>query len=202
MKRLSYLVNGLAAVASVFLFTQCTDKTETNSHANSNSSTVVTDGNLKIAYVDIDSLLTKYNFCIDMNEAMVKKEENIRLTLNQKAAQLKKDGEEFQRKYENNAFISPERAQQEYTRLEKAQQDLQALSNKLSGELANETAKNNLQLRDSINAYIQIFNKVQGYNLILTNTGFDNLLYADPSLDITNQIVDGLNARYTPASKK
>lgn len=202
MKRLSYLVNGLAAVASVLLFTQCTDKTDTNSHANANSSTVVTDGNLKIAYVDIDSLLTKYNFCIDMNEAMVKKEENIRLTLNQKAAQLKKDGEEFQRKYENNAFISPERAQQEYTRLEKAQQDLQALSNKLSGELANETAKNNLQLRDSINAYIQIFNKVQGYNLILTNTGFDNLLYADPSLDITNQIVDGLNARYTPASKK
>ena len=133
---------------------------------------------------------------------MVKKEENIRLTLNQKAEALRKDGEEFQRKYENNAFLSQERAQQEYARLEKAQQDLQNLSNKYSAELANETAQNNLQLRDSINTFIQAYNKIHGYNLILSNTGFDNLLYADPSMDITKEIVDGLNARYNPASKK
>ena len=132
----------------------------------------------------------------------MKKEENIRLTLNQKATTLEKDQKEFQKKYENNAFISPERAQQEYNRLMKAQQDLQELSNKLSNELATETAKNNLQLRDSINTFIQAFNKEQGYNMIFSNTGFDNLLYADPAMNITNQIVDGLNARYNPATKK
>ncbi len=202
MKRLSYLVNSLAACAIVILFTQCANKTESHPQTTANSASAVTDGNLRIAYVDVDSLLTNYNFCIDLNEAMVKKEENIRLTLNQKAEALRKDGEEFQRKYENNAFLSQERAQQEYARLEKAQQDLQNLSNKYSAELANETAQNNLQLRDSINTFIQAYNKIHGYNLILSNTGFDNLLYADPSMDITKEIVDGLNARYNPASKK
>ncbi len=201
MKRFSYLVKGLVAVAIVVLFTQCANKADHQPQAAASAGTTVSGGDLKIAYVDIDSLLTKYNFCIDLNEAMVKKEENIRLTLNQKATQLKKDGEEFQRKYENNAFISPERAQQEYNRLEKAQADLQNLSNKLSNELATETAKNNLQLRDSINTFIQSYNKIHGYNLILSNTGFDNLLYADPSMDITNQIVDGLNARYSSSKK-
>ena len=202
MKRLSYLVKSLAAIAIVLLFTQCANKTENHTQTTATATAAISGGELKIAYVDIDSLLTKYNFCIDLNEAMVKKEENIRLTLNQKAAQLKKDGEEFQRKYENNAFISPERAQQEYNRLEKAQADLQNLSNKLSNELATETAKNNLQLRDSINTFIQAFNKIHGYSLIISNTGFDNLLYADPSMDITNEIVDGLNARYNSSSKK
>ena len=50
---------------------------------------------MKIAYVEIDTLLAKYNYCIDLNEAMVKKGENVRLTLNQKASELEKQKQEF-----------------------------------------------------------------------------------------------------------
>ena len=202
MKRFTYLINGFAALAFVSLFAQCAGNADTKTTASSDNAKSATTGELKLAYVDVDSLLSQYNFCIDLNEAMMKKEENIRLTLNQKAANLEKDQKEFQKKYENNAFISPDRAQQEYNRLMKAQQDLQELSNKLSNELATETAKNNLQLRDSINSFIQAFNATQGYNMIFSNTGFDNLLYADKSLNITKEIVDGLNARYSSAAKK
>ena len=132
----------------------------------------------------------------------MKKEENIRMTLNQKAAALDKEQKEFQKKYENNAFISPERAQQEYNRLMKMQQDLQVLQNNLSNQLATENQKNSLQLCDSINVFLKEYNKTKGYNLILSNTGFDNLLYADSSFNITQEIIDGLNARYTSAPKK
>ena len=107
-----------------------------------------------------------------------------------------------EKKYENNAFISPERAQQEYNRLMKMQQDLQVLQNNLSNQLATENQKNSLQLRDSINVFLKEYNKTKGYNLILSNTGFDNLLYADSSFNITQEIIDGLNARYTSAPKK
>ena len=124
------------------------------------------------------------------------------MTLNQKAAALDKEQKEFQKKYENNAFISPERAQQEYNRLMKMQQDLQVLQNNLSNQLATENQKNSLQLRDSINVFLKEYNKTKGYNLILSNTGFDNLLYADSSFNITQEIIDGLNARYTSAPKK
>lgn len=155
-----------------------------------------------MAYVDVDSLLAKYNFCIDLNEAMMKKEENVRLTLNQKAAALEKEQQEFQKKYENNAFISQDRAQQEYNRLMKAQQDLQTLSNKLTNELATENNQNSLQLRDSISVFLKEFNKNKKYNVILSNTGLDNILCADEAMNITDEVVAGLNARYVSEKKK
>ena len=90
---------------------------------------------MKIAYVEIDTLLAKYNFCIDLNEAMVKKSENVRMTLNQKMTALNKEKQEFQRNMKAMLSLSPERAQQEYNRLAKMEQDLQELSNKLQNGL-------------------------------------------------------------------
>lgn len=202
MKRINYLINGFAALAFIFLFSQCAGKVDTANTAAGDGVKEHASSELKIAYVEVDTLLSKYNFCVDLNEAMMKKEENIRLTLNNKANDLGKQKQEFQKKYEANAFISQDRAQQEYNRLAKMEQDLQALQQKLSSELAAENQKNSLQLRDSINKFLKEYNTTKGYSLILSNTGFDNLLYADPSLNITKEIVDGLNARYTSSPAK
>ena len=199
MKRLNYLMNGLAALALIVLFAQCagnTDKQTTNAPAQAGGLS-----EMKIAYVEIDTLLAKYNYCIDLNEAMVKKSENVRMTLNQKANSLNKEKQDFQKKVENNAFLSQDRAQQEYNRLVKLEQDLQELSNKLQNGLMEENNKNSLQFRDSINAFLKEYNKTHGYSLIFSNTGFDNLLYADSAFNITEEIVNGLNARYSPVKK-
>ena len=188
MKRLNYLMNGLAALALIVLFAQCagnTDKQTTNAPAQAGGLS-----EMKIAYVEIDTLLAKYNYCIDLNEAMVKKGE------------LEKQKQEFQTKYQNNAYLSQERAQQEYNRIAKLEQDLQNLSNKLQSELMSENEKNSLQLRDSINAFLKEYNKTKGYSMIISNTGFDNLLYADSVYNITREILDGLNARYSSPVKK
>ena len=201
MKRMNYLINGFAALAFLFLFSQCAGKAD-NAAAPAASGNANATSGLKIAYVDVDTLLSQYNFCKDLNADMISKEENSRMVLNQKANELRKSQQEFQKKYESNAFISPERAQQEYARLGKLEQDLQALQNKLATEMASENAKNSQILRDSINAFLKEYNKTKGYNLIISNTSFDNLLYADSTLNITKEIVDGLNARYTPVAKK
>lgn len=200
MKRLNYLMNGLVALALIVLFSQCAGKTEPQT-AGAPAQAAAGLSGMKIAYVEIDTLLAKYNFCIDLNEAMVKKSENVRLTLNQKAKELDKQKQEFQTKYQNNAYLSQERAQQEYNRIAKLEQDLQALSNKLQSELMSENDKNSLQLRDSINAFLKEYNKTKGYSLIISNTGFDNLLYADSVYNITKEILDGLNARYSSPKK-
>ena len=199
MKRLNYLVNTLVASAMIVLFAQCagnSNQKAANSPVQANET-----ANLKIAYVEIDTLLSKYNFCIDLNEVMVKKSENVRLTLNKKATELQKQQQDFQNKYQNNAYATPERAQQEYDRIVKLEQDLQALSNKLQAELVSEQEKNNLMLRDSINTFLKEFNKTKGYSLILSNTGLDNLLYANESFNITQEILEGLNARYSSTKK-
>ena len=73
---MNYLMNGLAALAFIVLFSQCAGKTDnqtTNAPAQANAEL----SGMKIAYVEIDTLLAKYNFCIDLNEAMVKKSENV-----------------------------------------------------------------------------------------------------------------------------
>lgn len=198
---MKYILNGLMALALVLIFTQCADN-KSNGSTNNAPAAVSGPANMKIAYVEIDSLLTKYRFWNDLNEMMIKKEENIRTTLNEKAKDLDSEMREFQRKLENNGFASRERAEQENLRISQKQRDLQQLQEKLSNELQAENQKNSLQLRDSINSFLKIYNKDKGYSLIISNTGFDNLLYADPAFNITNEIVEGLNARYVPASKK
>ena len=149
MKKTNIILNGLMALAIVLGFTQCANNN--NAAAPSAPAGVAGSSNMKIAYVEIDSLLTKYNFWNDLNEQMIKKEENIRTTLNEKGRKLEKEAQEFQRKYENNGFINQERAQQEYQRIQKQQQELAELQQKLAEELAAENQKNSLQMRDSIN---------------------------------------------------
>jgi outer membrane protein len=56
------------------------------------------------------------------------------------------------------------------------------------------------QLRDTINSFLKEYNKDQKYQLILSNTSSDNILYATEGLDITPEITDLLNKRY--AAKK
>ncbi|MDE5677098.1 OmpH family outer membrane protein [Phocaeicola sp.] len=202
MKKTNFILNGFLALATVLVFAQCSDNNNAATSTSAHTTNTAGSSNMKIAYVEIDSLLTKYNFWNDLNEVMIQKEENIRTTLNEKAKKLDADAKEFQRKYENNGYASPERAQQEYQRIQKQQQDLQALQQKLSEELASENQKNGLQLRDSINSFLKIYNQDKGYDLIISNTGFDNLLYANPAYNITQEIIDGLNARYSPSSVK
>jgi len=193
-------MNGLSALALIVLFSQCTGKTDNQKEAKGTPAPTNLSG-MKIAYVEIDTLLTKYNYWNDLNEVMMKREENVRATLNQKARELDTEVQDFQRKLQNNAFVTRERAEQENARLVKKQQDLKDLQNKLTSELQNENTKNSLQLRDSINAFLKEYNKTKGYSMIISNTGFDNLLYADSVYNITKDIVDGLNARYSSAKK-
>ena len=202
MKTMKYILKGFLGMALALLFVQCTPQNNTTATNSAAPAATTNSGTLKFAYVEIDSLLTKYHFCTDLNEMMIRKEENIRTTLNEKAKKLDAAMREFQRKLENNGFLSEESAKQQQARLVKQQQDLQALQEKLGKELADENLKNNLQLRDSINSFIKIYNQSKGYSFIFSNSGFDNLLYGAPQYNITQEIVDGLNARYTPSTKK
>ncbi len=197
MKKRNFIVSGLSALAIMVAFTQCDGNKAANTTSD-NSTPAGSVSDLKIAYVEIDSLLNNYNLCKDLNEAMIKKQENVEVTLKEKMKSLDNEMRDFERKYQNHVF-TPERAQQEQNRLIKKRQDLEALHQRLMGELQQESDKNNIQLRDSINAYLKVYNKTKGYNLIINNAGFNNLLYADPALNITQEVIDGLNKRYTPA---
>ncbi len=194
------IVTALCASAFVLTFTQCNQAPQQPVVI---PEPVVCDSTpaLKIAYVDIDTLLTNYKLWIQLNEEMIRKEENVRATLNEKGKKLQAEYAEFERKLNNNAFVTRERAESEQARILKQSEELEQLQERLGNELAVENNKNNALFRDSINAYIRDYNKVMGYNIILSRLG-DNILYIDSDMNITQEIIDGLNARYDAYYKK
>ena len=99
MKTIKTIASLLCAAVATLTFTQCNNTPQAPV-----ATQVVCDSTpaLKIAYVDIDTLLTSYNLWIELNEEMIRKEENIRTTLNEKAKDLQADFEEFERQMLDN----------------------------------------------------------------------------------------------------
>lgn len=151
---------------------------------------------LPVAYVNVDSLLTNYDFAKDLNEELIKKTEDARANLNGQAQSLEKEVAEFQRKLQTNAFLSEERAQSEANRLQKKKDNLDQLNYQLQQSLAQDQAQMNARLTDSIRNYIKAYNEVAKFELIFTNTMYDNILIDAPKYDITGEILNNLNARY------
>ena len=157
-------------------------------------------GGMKIAYVEVDSLMTQYEFCKEFTLILQKKSNNARNTLNQKGQTLQSAMQNFQQKLNNNGFTSREQAEGQQAAIQRQQQSLQELQARLENELANETAKYNEGLRDSLQHFLAAYNKDKKYDLILTKQG-DNILYANKRFDITNDVINGLNKHYKSTLK-
>jgi outer membrane protein len=155
---------------------------------------------MKIAYVEVDSLMTQYTFAKDYSVTLEKKSNNARNTLTQKGNALQAAVNNFQQKLNNNGFQSREQAASVQNAIQRQQNDLQALQARLETELANETAKFNEALRDSLNNFLRAYNNDKKYDIILSKAG-DNILFADKKYDITQDVINGLNKRYKPAKK-
>ncbi|MBQ5572949.1 MAG: OmpH family outer membrane protein [Bacteroidaceae bacterium] len=193
MKCNKIFVTVMAAFAMV-AFTQCTNEPAANTVNESTEAPTFNQG-LKIAYVDVDSLLSAYLFYQDLAEQMLKKEENSRLLLTEEAEKLQKDVEDFNRKLQNNVYSSQERVNQEQNRLLKKQQEFEELEAKLSNELMIESNKNAEKVSQAVNAFLKEYNKEKGFNLILSKA---TIMLADESMDITAEVIAGLNEGYKP----
>ena len=201
MKNINYVINGVLAVAVVILFVmQFSGKKE------SKATKAVVAGEematLPVAYVNVDSLLSNYNYSIDLNEVILKKQENSRANITQKARSLSSEMQDFQKKIQNNAFLTRERAEQEQQRLMKKEQELGELDKRLAQELMVEQQKMNEQLRDTVVAQIKMYNADKGYQIIFSNTMGDNILWAADQYDITAELIEFFNKRYNAPSDK
>ena len=164
----------LATVAA-FAMTSC-DKSKCQVDEKKVEGKQAVPSDVKIAYVEVDSIMSQYKFCKDYSLILQKKGQNIQNTLAQKQRALEQAYMNFQQKIQQNA----------YTR-EQAEQIQMSLQ------------KQNSDLRDSIQHFLAVYNKDKKFGLILSKAG-DNLLYADKAYDITNEVIAGLNKAYKPAA--
>ena len=101
-----------------------------------------------------------------------------------------------QQKAQKGEYTSQEQVQQAQASLQRQQQQYENLEAKYQREMLEATNDFNKSLRDSIQNFIAEFNKDGRYAMILGKQDV-SLLYADPALNITDQVIKGLNKRYT-----
>ncbi len=153
---------------------------------------------LALAYVNIDSVIVNYKEAIDLNEELMSQQEDVRTDLTAKARKLEADMMNFQRKVENNGFLTRERAEAEQQRLVGEQQKLEGEQQRKANELALKQQDLNEQVMEAITDYIAEYNKDGKYEMILTQTaGIGTVLYAKRIYNITSVVLDALNERYS-----
>ena len=179
------------SIVAILFFTQC-DNFDNNCNDN-NVRNLKPDSivGIRIVYADIDSIILKYNFAIDTNKELIQKQGLIKEKLRRKSNEINRyrsrrvDANTFQEYKEiTNIIIGKE---EELVKFRTTEMDE---FNKLAH------AKDK-EIRDSITNFITQYNSRKGYDYILAKYN-ENILYANKSLDITNEIIDELNSRYTP----
>ena len=154
---------------------------------------------LSIAYVDSDTLWENYDFVKATKKELEDLE--LKLTNNYKSQALA-----FKAEYENYLKIGASMPLNEQKKkeavLQQKQSSLMELEKSLGAQLAEVKQNKNIQLQDSIFAYVKRFNKGSKYSFILEKSRMSGVLYANDSLNITKEIVKGLNEAYTKGKNK
>ena len=153
----------------------------------------------KIAYVDVDTLMKQYQYCLDYTKLLKRKSETIQSTLSSKSLALQKQVAEFQSKMQQGGYTR-EQAESMQTSLQKRQLQLQNLQQSLSNEFEKEQSGYNEALRDSLRSFLKAYNKTYNYTFIISKAG-DNILLANEKFDITEDVIKGLNKRYKPGKE-
>lgn len=152
----------------------------------------------RTVYVQVDSLLKNYDFFKDTRKELENKNFQLENELTTKGRSLQNEVAFFQQRA---ATMTPEQARSTEAQLMKKQQDLMAYRDQSAQALGQEEAKKNEELYKNIRSYIDKYNKENGYEYVLGYSLGGGILFANPSLDVTQKIVDGLNKDYKNSGK-
>ncbi len=197
----SFKTAALAVVAAMSLVA-CNNQPKQNDTAEKPVQGSEQVGGQKIAYVEVDSISSQYQFSKDIEKLLNAKNANISKTLSAKQQALQQAYNNFMQNARANKYTQ-EQAQQLQAGIQQQANEGQELEQRLKNEFAQEQAKYQKAFNDSVEHFIQAYNKDKKYSYILMKGGMVNtILYADKAYDITNDVVKGLNKAYTGMKKK
>lgn len=195
MKQIHYAIEAVLAVAIIILFIMM-PRSSASKAKTTNPKAEQAAATLPIAFVRMDSLASQYEYFRDMNKQLAAEAEQNQRTLATKMAAMQKAAEDFQRRLRTNAFTSEDAARVEQEKILKMQEEGQRLELSMTQALANKQAEANEKMYRIVREQVSEMNKDGKYRYILTNVGLENLLYADSTLDITDDVVKFLNDHY------
>lgn len=202
MKRpLSY---ALLFVASM-LFVSCgqTTKSDTETPAGTTETTAPEDAteSLKVAFVRLDSVLNNYEGYKEMSKKLEAKANANQNLLSSKEQALQREMNAFNEKLQSGGFVNELAAQQEYERIQQKGLQAQQQASQITDSFLKEQQHYNDSLNNIILKEVEKYNEEKGYDLILSTVQMSSVLYGKPSLDITEDIIQRLNAAYSSQKK-
>lgn len=202
MNRTSFKLSTLAtAVALVSVMAACQNKDAKTTSTDSSAKTETTKvkDNEPIVYVNSDSLLTKYEYFKDLKVKLDAKSKAAQTDLGAKQQAFQREVAEYQQA--QNTLPADQRASTEQ-RLARKQQELQTYQQNAGAALQNEQAVEQEKLYNKIADYLKIYAKEKGFKMVLTyQKGNSAILFADASLDVTSEVIVGLNEGYKSDKK-
>ena len=188
MKKLFLL--GLSMLAFAACKTNNNTDAETDAPGARNAETVY-----DIAYIQMDSLVTGYNRWVDLSTAFETKATKVQSDLESRARRLQNEVLDFQEKMEKGLATRSQLATMQ-EQLERKSNEFEMDRQTRVGELAEEEQVMTNQVMFAIQQYVAKYNADLRYKMILTTSGGNPVLHADPTLDITREILTGLNDEY------
>ncbi|MEM6845610.1 MAG: OmpH family outer membrane protein [Bacteroidota bacterium] len=194
MKIASLVLNAVLLIAVIYLYVlHFSAGKETAVTADAQMSNTASGAIPRIAYVNSDTLLANYKFFQTKREELEKRAEDLQKEYENRARGLQNEISSFQ---QNAGGMTMNQARAVEEDLRKKQQNLLQYQQNLSTQLLEEEGKVNDDLYDRVSSYLEDYGKNADFKLVLTYTKNSGVLYADDSLDITNQVVMGLNEQY------
>lgn len=154
-----------------------------------------TGNNIRIAFVNTDSLLLKYNLYNELKDKLLAHQKELEAEFGKKSATFEQEAAAFQKKVQNNSFLSLESAQAQEQEMYKKQQELMELKDNLSNQLMTKEQEMTGQLFDSITKAVKEFNADHKFSYIINNNMSSTILYGDEALNLTDTIASILNSR-------
>ena len=205
MKKINSLIAAsfaaIAFIGTAFGASCSSDNANKDASADAKTATAKTaDANLpNYRYVDLDTVLSKYNLAKDYNEEMLRMQTNMESAAKRHENKIQNFAATMQNKMKNNGYLSEASYRQDEQTIGNMQNEAQRNIAALQNNFQNAAAQAQQAVIDSITAFIKDYNKKRGYDAIFQKA---STLYINPALDITDEVVEGLNARYNKVAKK
>ncbi|HEY5471426.1 MAG TPA: OmpH family outer membrane protein [Bacteroidales bacterium] len=199
MKKLSIVLYSILFIAVIGLYYLhfSGNKKSTGSNLSGNTKSLPVGG---IAYVNIDSIIFKFDMFFDGRNNLLTKQKSAEAELTAKGTQYEKAGKDYQDKVSKGLITRATAAEMEQA-LGVQQQELVALRDKLQSNLMEEEQVMNRQVLEYITKFLDENKSVYNYQFILGKSFGSVVLYSEASLDITQNVLDALNKKYKTEKK-
>ena len=199
MKLYRHLAKSVFVAAALMLAASCSNGNAGSNAANTTTADSSANERMIVRYIDGDSLMANYNLAKEINEAMLRRSNQLDNEQQKRGAEITRFGNEIQNKYQNNGYLTQESFNADQAKLQQMQIDAQNYMAKLQRDAQNEMQQYNMQLNDSVENFINDYARQKGFDMIIYKASG---VYMAKKYDVTKEVVEGLNKRYTKVEKK